>query len=77
VSERLDWRNLYGTRQTLFVDGIGVGDYYRATDDVYRVRLWSEDRLQGGRERLVLTEDAARLMLTTMLERAEREVERT
>jgi hypothetical protein len=70
MSERLEWRALYGTRQTLFVEGIGVGDYYRASDDVFRVRLWSEDRLQGGRERLVLSEDAARQMLVGMLERA-------
>ena len=70
MSERLEWRALYGTRQTLFVEGIGVGDYSRASDDGYRVRLGSEARLQGGRERLVLSEDAARQMLVGMLERA-------
>ena len=76
MSERLEWRALYGTRQTLFVEGVGVGDYYRASDDVYRVRLWSEDRLQGGRERLVLHEEAAREMLMRMLDRARGEAER-
>ena len=59
-----------GAGETLFVEGVGVGDFYRATDDVYRVRLWSEDRLQGGRERLVLHEETARETLLRMLERA-------
>jgi hypothetical protein len=73
VSERLEWRRLYGSRETLFADGVGVGDYYLASDGVFRVRLWPEDRLQGGRERLVLSEAAARDMLLGMLQRDRRE----
>ena len=73
MSEKLEWRTLYASRETLFCEGIGVGDYYLASDGVYRVRLWPEDRLQGGRERLVLSEEAAREMLPRMLERAQRE----
>ena len=76
MSERLEWRQLYGARQTLFLDGIGVGDYYPTTQGVFRVRLWPEDRLQGGRERLVLHEEAARTMLVQMLERGLGEAER-
>jgi hypothetical protein len=73
MSERLEWRRLYGRRDTLFADGVGVGDYYLASDGVFRVRLWPEDRLQGGRERLVLTEDAARQMLLALFDRQRRE----
>jgi hypothetical protein len=73
VSERLEWRRLYQSRETLFLDGVGVGDYYLASDGVYRVRAWPEDRLQGGRERLVLSEEAARQMLVRMIERLQRE----
>lgn len=73
MSDTLEWRRLYGSRQTLFVAGVGVGDYYLATDGVYRVRLWPEDRLQGGRERLVITEETARQTLLAMLERLRRE----
>ena len=70
MSERLEWRTLYAARETLFCEGLAVGDYYLASDGVYRVRLWPEDRLQGGRERLVLSAEVARAMLVEMLERA-------
>jgi hypothetical protein len=73
MSDSLEWRRLYGSRETLFEAGVGVGDYYLAGDGIYRVRLWPEDRLQGGRERLVLTEETARTMLLGMLERLRRE----
>jgi hypothetical protein len=73
MSDQLEWRLLYSSRRTLFVGGVGVGDFYLASDGVYRVRLWPEDRLQGGRERLVLTEEAAKQMLLSMLERLQRE----
>jgi hypothetical protein len=69
MSERMEWRVIYGTRRTLFCDGLAVGDYYLASDGVYRVRLWPEDRLQGGRERLVLSEETAKQTLLGMLER--------
>lgn len=75
MSDTLAWRRLYGSRETLFCSGIGVGDYYLAGDGIFRVRLWPEDRLQGGRERLVLTEEAARQTLLAMLERARGEAE--
>ena len=73
MSESLEWRTLYERRQTLFLDGAAVGDYYPTTSGVWRVRLWPEDRLQGGRERLVLNEETARTMLLGMLERLRRE----
>jgi hypothetical protein len=73
MSETVEWRKLYERRQTLFVEGVGVGDYYPTTSGVWRVRLWPEDRLQGGRERLVLTEETARTMLLGMLERLRRD----
>lgn len=75
MSDALEWRELYGRRQTLFLGGVGVGDYYLASDGVFRVRLWPEDRLQGGRERLVLSEETARAMLMQMVERAKGEAE--
>jgi hypothetical protein len=73
MSDTLEWRRLYGARETLFCAGEAVGDFYLASGDVWRVRLWPQDRLQGGRERLVLSEDAARTLLVAMLERARRE----
>jgi hypothetical protein len=73
MSDALEGRRLYGSRDTLFVAGVGVGDYYQAGDGIYRVRLWPEDRLQGGRERLVLTEDAARQTLLGMFQRVARD----
>ena len=75
MSEKLEWRNIYG-RPTLFLDGIGVGDAYPskgAEGDVWRLRIWPPDRLQGGRERYVLASagvDTARQVLLEMLERA-------
>jgi hypothetical protein len=38
MSETLEWRRLYGARETLFVEGIGVGDYYPTTQGVFRAR---------------------------------------
>lgn len=73
MSEALEWRTLYERRQTLFLDGVAVGDFYPTSSGVFRVRLWPEDRLQGGRERLVLTEESARTMLLGMLERLRRD----
>jgi hypothetical protein len=73
MSDLREWRLLYGSRRTLFIGGVGVGDYYQASDGVFRVRLWPEDRLQGGRERLVLSEEAARMTLLGMHERATRD----
>ena len=35
MSETLEWRKLYGARETLFVEGIGVGDYYPTTSGAY------------------------------------------
>lgn len=68
MSESVEWRAVYGTRQVLFVNGRGVGDYYSAADGVYRVRLWPPYRLQGGAEILVLSADVARAALLEMLE---------
>lgn len=73
MSDRLEWRTLYGARETLFCEGEAVGDFYRSVADVWRVRLWPPDRLHGGRERLVLSEEAARAVLLNMLERAKSE----
>jgi hypothetical protein len=73
MSERLEWRRLYQRRETLFADGLAVGDYYLASEGVFRVRVWPEDRLQGGRECLVLTEEAAREMLLQMFHRQHRD----
>lgn len=75
MTEKLEWRTLYERRETLFCEGEAVGDFYRSAGDVWRVRLWPPDRLQGGRERLVLSEEAARQVLLRMLERAQREGE--
>lgn len=67
-TQQVEWRAVYGTRQVLFVNGRGVGDYYSAADGVYRVRLWPPYRLQGGAEVLVLSPDVARQTLLEMLE---------
>ena len=78
MSERLEWRKMYAEknppgRDTLFLDGIAVGDYYQASGDVYRCRFWTPGRLQGGYERLVLSPDAARSLLLQLVEGARRE----
>ena len=69
----IEWHTLYARRRTLFYRGAAVGDYYLAADGVWRVRLWPPDRLQGGRERLVLSEALAQAALLELLERARRE----
>lgn len=69
----VEWHTLYGRRNTLFYRGRACGDYYLAADGVWRVRLWPPDRLQGGRERLVLSEALAQAALLELLERARRE----
>jgi hypothetical protein len=61
-----EWRTVYGTKQVLFVDGRGVGDYYQAGDGVFRVRLWPHFRLQGGAEQLVLSKNLAEQTLLEM-----------
>jgi hypothetical protein len=73
MSERMEWRRLYGARETLFIDGVAAGDFYLTSSDVYRVRLWPPDRLQGGRERLVLDQETAKTTLLGMVDRARRE----
>jgi hypothetical protein len=73
MSERMEWRTVYGNKQVLFADDISMGDFYPVEGGVYRVRLFREDRLEAERARLVLTEDAARSLLVAMLERARRE----
>ena len=81
MSERLEWHRVYG-KPTLFEAGVAVGDCYpsRGSDaDIWRCRLWSENRLQGGREKLVLAsagEETAKQTLLLMLEGARAEVER-
>lgn len=78
MSDQIEWRTLYADktppgRPTLFRNGEGIGDYYQASGDVWRVRVWTPGRLQGGWERLLLTEEAARTYLLRMVERAQRE----
>jgi hypothetical protein len=75
MSDQLEWRRIYG-RLTLFVGGVGVGDAYlsKGSDagDVWRLRIWPEDRVQGGRERYVLApalEETAKDMMLEMLKR--------
>jgi hypothetical protein len=68
MSEQLEWRRVYAVegrpgRETVFVRGVARGDYYHpdGTDsDVWRVRFWPRERLQGGAERLVLGHERAR-----------------
>ena len=74
MSERVEWRKMYAEknppgRDTLFLDGIAVGDYYPASGDVYRIRFWTP----GGHERLGLSADAARSLLLQLVEGARRE----
>lgn len=55
------WRRIYG-KDTLFCGRIARGDYYKsrgADGDIWRLRIWNKDRLQGGRERYVDGEVAA------------------
>ena len=81
MSDQLQWIYLY-ERATLFASGQAVGDVYRSRgtgEPVWRVRLWKENRLQGGDERLVLAsagEETARQLLEGMYERARQEAER-
>ncbi len=78
MSDNLEWHQVYD-RATLFAGGEAVGDCYRSrgTDvPVWRVRLWRENRLQGGDEKLVLGsagEETARHVLEGMYARARRE----
>jgi hypothetical protein len=76
MSERLEWRWLYGTKLVLFADGVACGDCYALGDtDIFKVRLWPPDRVEGGRQRLVIDEDVAREQLVQMLGRAQQEAD--
>jgi hypothetical protein len=81
MSDQLVWHRVYG-KPTLFEAGVAVGDVYpsRGSDaEVWRCRLWSENRLQGGREKLVLAaagEETAKQTLEAMLQRARGEDQR-
>ena len=72
MTDQLVWHRVYG-KPTLFEAGVAVGDVYpsRGADaEVWRCRLWSENRLQGGREKLVLAsagEETAKEALLRML----------
>jgi hypothetical protein len=77
MSERYEWRTVYGNKRTLFADKVSVGDFYPVEADkgrVYRVRLFREDTLEAGRARLVLDvdgdEETAKSVLVQMLKRA-------
>lgn len=82
MSDRLEWRRIYG-KPTAFVAGIAIGDCYKSKgveeDDVWRVRVWNEDRVEGGRQQYVLPpdgeepEDFAKRILLVMLERGRRD----
>ena len=78
MSDPLEWHQVYD-RPTLFAGGVAVGDCYRSrgTDGpIWRVRLWKQNRLQGGDEKLILAsagEETARQVLEGMYERAKRE----
>ncbi len=62
----IEWRPVFG-RQTLFVDGVGQGDFYASGNDgVFRVRLWPRYRVQGGSEQFVLTRERAQEVLLEM-----------
>ena len=69
----IEWRVVYGDRQTVFVRGIARGDYYaapRGQQEVYRMRFWPRFRLQGGQELLVMGEDRARATLLRLAREA-------
>jgi hypothetical protein len=68
TAAKVDWRTIYGEKQVLFVDGVGVGDWYAAGNGAFRVRLWSRYRVSGGAEQLVLTPEKAREVLVGMFE---------
>ena len=70
MTQGLEWRRLYGTRETVFVRGVARGDYYPASGDVYRVRFWPRFRLQGGSEVYVLGEERARQSLLELAQQA-------
>lgn len=78
MSDALEWHQVYG-RPTLFAAGVGVGDVYKslgADGRIWRVRLWRENRLQGGDEKLILAsagEETARQVLEGMYASARRE----
>jgi hypothetical protein len=77
MSDKAEWYRVYG-RPTLFVGGVAVGDCYRSSGadaEIWRVRLWRQNRLQGGDEKLVLAsagEETARRVLQEMFEAAPR-----
>jgi hypothetical protein len=77
MSDATEWHQVYG-RPTLFAAGIAVGDVYKslgADGRIWRVRLWRENRLQGGDEKLILAsagEETARQVLEGMYASARR-----
>lgn len=78
MSDAMEWHQVYD-RPTLFAAGVAVGDCYRsrgADGPIWRVRLWRENRLQGGDEKLILAsagEETAKQTLEGMYQRAKRE----
>jgi hypothetical protein len=78
MGERLVWRSIYG-RQTIFLDGISIGDAYPSKgsdEDVWRLRIWRPGRVQGGYECYILApagEETAKQALVDLLERARKE----
>jgi hypothetical protein len=81
MADQVEWRRIYG-RLTAFVGGLGVADAYpvRGSDpDVWRLRAWPRGRVQGGFECFVLNsggEEAVKVALVELLERARQEAER-
>jgi hypothetical protein len=78
MSDTVEWHPVY-ERPTLFIGGVAVGDVYRSRGGegpIWRVRLWRENRLQGGDEKLILAsagEETAKQVLEGMYARARRE----
>jgi hypothetical protein len=77
MSDAMEWHQVYD-RPTLFAAGVAVGDVYRSRGGegpIWRVRLWRENRLQGGDEKLILAsagEETAKQVLEGMYASARR-----
>ena len=75
IDDEVEWVDLYGKRPTAFFRGRARGDFYLTDPErgVWRARVWRDDRLQGGDERLLRTKELARAAVLEMLERAKQQ----
>lgn len=76
MSERVEWRTVYGNKRMAFLDGLAAADYYpiqAVEGEAYRARVFRKDTMEARWAQVALDKEAAEAWVLGLLERAMRE----